>query len=108
MKILVALRDAKTGAFYSPMCCTNESEAARTYGDLLEKGPELITKHPADFPLYEVGKYDEQTGEVFPLFNQNGNVAPPRLLIDAGQVLQLVKDERSDAVAERVSAERRA
>lgn len=92
MKMLVALRDAKTGSFYSPMCCVNESEAARTYGDLLQNGPDLITKHPQDFPLYEVGKFDEVTGEVFPVFNQSGNVAPPRLLVDAGQVLQLVKE----------------
>lgn len=92
MRLLLALRDVKTGSFLAPMTAVNESEAARTYVDLLQNGPPLITNHTGDFPLYEIGKYDEQTGEVFPLFTQGGSVAPPRLLVDAAQVLQLVKE----------------
>lgn len=92
MRLLMALRDVKTGVFLAPMTATNESEAGRIYADLLQKGPALITEHSGDFPLYEIGKYDEQTGEVFPLFTQTGSVAPPRLLLDAGQVLQLVRE----------------
>lgn len=86
MKMLVALRDSKTGAFLPPLVVSSPGEAQRTYEDVLARGPSLITNHPGDFPLYEVGKFDDQTGEVFPLFHDNGAVAPARLMIDAGQL----------------------
>lgn len=92
MRIMVALRDVKTGAFLAPITAANESEAGRIYSDLVQKGPALIVEHSADFPLYEVGKFDESTGEVFPVFTQSGSVAPPRLLLDAGQVVKLVRE----------------
>lgn len=93
MRVLMALRDTKTGSFLAPMTAVNESEAGRIYADLLENGPALIAKHAADFPLYEIGRYDEQTGEVFPLFTQSGSVAPPRLLLDAAAVHVLRREE---------------
>lgn len=91
MKILVALRDVKTGAFLPPFTATTLGEAERTYGDILRQET-IIGKHANDFPLYEVGRFDEQTGQVSPLVQDDGSAALPRLLMDAGQQLQLLKE----------------
>lgn len=91
MKILLALRDVRTGSFLAPLTATTPGEAERTYLEILGQQGTLIAKHPSDFPLYEIGKYDEFTGEVFPLQSVDGKVLAPRLLIDAAQ-LNLLKE----------------
>lgn len=86
MKMLLALRDVKTGSFLAPLTATTPGEAERTYLEILRSEGTLVRKHPNDFPLYEIGKYDEFTGQVFPLFQADGTtLAPPRLLLEAAQ-----------------------
>lgn len=92
MKLLIALRDVKTGAFLAPLTATTPGEAERTYGEILRNEQSIIGKHPQDFPLYELGRFDEQTGQVYPLVREDGEVALPRLLLESGQLLQLVKE----------------
>lgn len=92
MKMLLALRDVKTGAFLAPLTATTPGEAERTYSEILRNEQSIIGKHPNDFPLYEIGKFDEQTGEVFPVLNHDGSVGLPRLLLEAAQLIQLVKE----------------
>lgn len=92
MKLLIALRDIKTGAFLAPLTATTPGEAERTYSEILRNEQSIIGKHPNDFPLYEIGRFDEQTGDVYPLVSEDGIRQLPRLLLEAGQLIQLVKE----------------
>jgi len=86
MKMLLALRDVKVGSFLAPVCVMTPGEAERWYGEVL-RSDTIVGKHPHDFPLYEIGRYDEVVGQVYPLVNDAGEPQLPRLLLDAGQVL---------------------
>lgn len=92
MRMLLALRDSKTGTFLAPLTALTPGEAERTYSEILRSEQTLVGKHPHDFPLYEIGKYDDQTGQVYPLVNDDGSVAPPRLLLEAAQLVQLARE----------------
>lgn len=85
MRMLLALRDVRTGSFLSPITAATPGEAERIYLEIIGSEGTLIGKHPNDFPLYEIGKYDEFTGCLEPLRNEDGSLAAPRLLIDAAQ-----------------------
>lgn len=86
MRMLLALRDVRTGAFLSPLTCATPGEAERMYIEVLRSEGTLIGKHPADFPLYHIGTFDEFTGMVSPLLSADGRSEPPRLLLDAAQL----------------------
>ena len=92
MKLLLALRDMKTGAFLAPLWATTPGEAERTYREILFSEGTLVGKHPHDFPLYEIGKYDETTGQVYPLMDEAGHLVLPRVMLEAGQLIQLAKE----------------
>lgn len=85
--MLLALRDVRTGSFLAPLTATTPGEAERTYLEILRSEGTLIGKYPRDFPLYELGKYDEFTGQVFPLTNEDGSVAVPRVLVEAASLI---------------------
>lgn len=86
MRMLIALRDTKTGSFLAPLTASTPGEAERTYGEILSSQNTIVGKHPGDFPLYEIGKFDEFTGQVYPLCDDAGIGVLPRLLLDAGQL----------------------
>lgn len=93
MKILVALLDVKTETFLAPMAVVTRGEAERVYVEILRSAETIVGKHPNDFPLYEIGTYDERTGQVSPLMAEgNGFAVPPRMLCDAATVQQLRKE----------------
>lgn len=94
MRMLVALRDVRTGSFLSPMCVATPGEAERSYTEIL-RSETIVGKYPNDFPLYEVGKYDEFSGQVYPLVDDSGKVQLPRLLLEAAQLLNLRKVEEA-------------
>lgn len=85
MRLIIAMRDVKTGSFEPPILAATLGEAERIYGDLLRNERYRYVAHPTDFPLYEVGKFDEMTGEVYPVMDGN-KICPPRLLVDAAQL----------------------
>lgn len=100
MRLLLALRDVKTGRFLAPVTASTPGEAERIYTEILQQPGTIVQKHPRDFPLYQIGLYDDVTGEVFPLVDDHGEAALPRLLLDAGQFLTARADAASDARAE--------
>lgn len=82
MRMLLALRDTKTGSFLAPITAATPGEAERTYFEILSQKGTVVEKHPRDFPLYEIGRFDEFTGQVYPLVDDEGKAALPRLLLD--------------------------
>lgn len=92
MKKLFALMDVKTETFLAPLAAVTTGEAERVYIQILQTEGTQVQQFPHDFPLYEIGSYDERTGLVSPLVAENGSVVPPRLLIDAATVLKPRKE----------------
>lgn len=68
MKLLAfALFDSKASFFNTPFFMPHRGQAVRA---VIELGSDLSTtvgRHPADFHLYEVGEFDDQTGILVPL-----------------------------------------
>lgn len=85
MRLLLALRDSKTGRFLAPVTASTPGEAERIYIEILQQPGTIVQKHPRDFPLYQIGEYDDETGEVYPMVDDHGDRALPRLMLDAGQ-----------------------
>lgn len=84
-KILVALRDERTGVYLAPLVVATPGEAERKYEEVLKSEGTLVSRFPLDFPLYELGRYNEDTGVVEPL------ATGPRLLISATQLGYVAK-----------------
>lgn len=61
---LYALRDSKTDQFGNPMAMQAKGQAIRSVADEINrKDPQnLLSTHPQDFELYELGTYDTDTG----------------------------------------------
>lgn len=77
----------KVGTFLAPITAATPGEAERVYSSLLSNaGAGLIHSHPRDFPLYEIGSYDEVSGLVSPLVADDGRIQPPRMLLSAEQL----------------------
>lgn len=67
-----AVLDMKMGRFMSPFTTVNAGVACRMFSDSF--GPDsVVTKHPEDFALYELGEFDEETGYL------QAHVAPTNL-----------------------------
>lgn len=61
--ILVSLKDTKSGIFTPPIPFRSTGEAKRAYSEAILKDP-MLAKYPADFELYHVGDWDNETGEI--------------------------------------------
>lgn len=65
--LIVAVRDRVSVAFMQPNFVGSKGSAIRAFADAVNSGDpkSMIATHPADFDLYELGYYDDETG----LFN---------------------------------------
>lgn len=57
--------DAKAGYFGQPLFAQSEGAAVRSFSDAVnnEKSGDWF-RHPEDFQLFEIGEYDDATGEI--------------------------------------------
>ncbi|QCQ84989.1 nonstructural protein [Blackfly microvirus SF02] len=62
---IVATRDIKANAFAQPQFVQNIGHYMRAFSDEVNRKDEnnLLWKHPEDFEIYELGKYDDNTAE---------------------------------------------
>lgn len=51
----------------SPIIMANDETLRRACRDMLRDGKEKYCRHPADYAVFRVGKYNTQTGEVIVL-----------------------------------------
>lgn len=54
--------DSKAGAYNAPFCFGATGQAVRAFADLVNDPQSNIARHPADYTLFEIGTYDDQTG----------------------------------------------
>lgn len=65
--VLCSVFDSKVGAFMRPFVCLSKGEAIRSFQDACGDDTIPFKKHPADFQLFLVGEFDDQSGTVLGL-----------------------------------------
>lgn len=63
-KPVVAVKDKKIGMFDSPFVVRHPGEAMREFDTVIKDTNTKFGKNPEDFDLYQIGTYDESTGEL--------------------------------------------
>lgn len=66
MKLIYAVKDRATDSFWTPMFYLAKGQATRQFQDEInnaDKGNPLYA-HPDDYDLYQLGSWDEQTGQL--------------------------------------------
>lgn len=61
-----ALYDQKAKAFLQPFFLPNEEVAKRAMTQHLQNPDTEISKFPSDYTLFQLGDYDDNTGEIKP------------------------------------------
>lgn len=58
--------DSKIGAFGVPFVAVSGPAAQRLLSVTVRDGESLLSRFPEDYALYEIGNFDDQTGELCP------------------------------------------
>lgn len=64
---MFSVYDSKVEAYTPPFYCRTIGEAMRNWETTCNDGKSMMSNHPADYTLFEVGEYDESTAKVSPL-----------------------------------------
>lgn len=92
MKInIYAIFDEKAQAFGRPYFCNHNGEAIRAFQDAVCEQGSRLAKHPADYKLYCLGNYDDNSGAI-------KGIAEPLFLANATDYLK-TEDALKNAVA---------
>lgn len=73
MTKIFAIYDNKAEAFMQPFFASTVGLALRIFADNVANPDSIMNKNPNDFVIYEIGQWDEQTGEVHNL-TENKNL----------------------------------
>lgn len=76
--------DHKAAVYGTPFFMPNVAMAVRAFTDLVEDNRTMVSKHPEDFVLYQVGEFDDDRGVL--------NALDPK--IDLGTASNFVKGVR--------------
>lgn len=60
--VIVAVRDAAVGTFHAPMFFRSRGEAIRSFTDAVNDPKASFGKHAADYDLFDLGDFDDETG----------------------------------------------
>ena len=60
---LFSIYDSKAESFSNPVYLNSTGLAVRTFSDSVQDPESQFAKHPADYTLFELGTYDDQTAE---------------------------------------------
>lgn len=64
MAKIYTVHDAKAAFYGQPFYARTNAEAIRSFTQLVNDPQHQIGAHHADFTLFELGEYNEQTGEI--------------------------------------------
>jgi len=59
-----AIRDVKAECYGVPFFLANSGLALRTFSDIAVDNKSRICAHPADYSLFEIGLYDDDSGKL--------------------------------------------
>lgn len=63
---LFSVYDDKAKAYMSPFFAATAGLAIRSFSDAIADSNTSVSKYPADFTLFELGEFDDQTGTITP------------------------------------------
>lgn len=63
---MFSIFDSKVQTFNSPWFMLTAGAALRAFADMRDDPNTMIHKHPGDYTLFEVGVFDQWTGEFVP------------------------------------------
>lgn len=55
--------DSKMEAYMNPFLMATKGQALRAFTDNVNDPQSQLNRHPEDFTLFEIGEYDDHTGE---------------------------------------------
>lgn len=64
MQKLYLLYDVKSETYTAPTVHPARGHAIRSFGDGVNSGQGVLSDHPEDFTLFEIGDFDPLTGEI--------------------------------------------
>lgn len=64
MSKIYAIKDQAIEAFSQPFFVQAQGQAVRMFMDESKNEKSQINRHPADFELWYIGEFDEQTGAI--------------------------------------------
>lgn len=70
-----SMKDTKAGSFGIPFFKLNQNLAQRDFVTLIKQADGIMKQFPADFELWKVGSWDDQTGIMnggIPVYIMNG------------------------------------
>lgn len=84
--VVCSVRDVVANTYGRPFFTSSKAVAHRSFADEINRPPRpgeesLLQDHPADFELYTLGEYDDQTGHV-------SNLEPPELIVRGSSVVR--------------------
>lgn len=59
-----AIYDSKAQAYYPPFFQATVGLATRIFGDMANNPESTVGRYPADYTLFEIGTYDDQTAKM--------------------------------------------
>ena len=62
---MFAVMDTKADAFLQPFFMPNKGMAQRLFVDSANDANHMFCKHSEDYILYQIGEFDQRTGEIF-------------------------------------------
>lgn len=78
-KMIFSLFDKVSGGFMAPMFVANAAVVMRDIGDAVKKGDNPLAVHPSDFQLFELGSFDDESGEFV--------IIPARLVFEVSSLV---------------------
>lgn len=64
---IMAVHDMAARAYCKPFFVPHLQMGVRTFTDACNSPQSEVSKHPADYRLYHLGEYDDETGLIFVL-----------------------------------------
>lgn len=61
---MVAVFDVKVGAYARPVAVPLDGAAVRSFQDAVNDKSTEYAKHPEDYSIFNIGTYDDATGEL--------------------------------------------
>lgn len=78
--------DSKAETYMQPFFMQTTGQALRSFEDTVNDPSTVFNKHSADFTLFEIGTYDDQTAQIITLESK----------INLGTALEYIKQEQLD------------
>lgn len=76
--VMCSVKDLVADQFGRPFFAVSDGSAIRGFADEVNSADSMLAKHPADFQLFHMGVFDDESGEIFA-------ESPYRLLISGPQ-----------------------